>query len=90
MTGFLALIAVGLLSGLLLGLLAGKGRRMRLERELKVAQAELERLGYIEAALRSYPFGEGIPQVAVAMTSAMAMCAVARRRVADCIKALGL
>lgn len=87
-TFFLSLSAIGLLVGLVLARLAARGRRERLEAELKRAEAEVERLGYIEAALSAYPFGEGIPQVCTALTSARIMRYSARRRAELCRAAL--
>lgn len=79
-------------AGLLLGwALAGLGRgreRARLAEELKRAEVEVEWLGYIEAALTSYPFGEGIPTVSTALTAARLLRNSARRRVAACQEAL--
>lgn len=85
---FWIMAAVGLLLGLVLALLAGHGRRIRLADELKRAEAEVERLGYIEAALRAYPFGEGIPQVSTALTNAQILRQSARNRVKACQEAL--
>lgn len=85
---FWIMAAVGLLLGLVLARLAAHGRRIRLAEELKRAEAEVERLGYIEAALRAYPFGEGIPQVSTALTSARIMRDAARRRVKACQEAM--
>lgn len=88
MTAFLSLSAAGLLLGLVLARLAARGRRIRLAEELKRAEADVERLGYIEAALSAYPFGEGIPQVCTALTAARIMRHSARRRAELCRRAL--
>lgn len=84
----LYLSGAGLLLGLVLARLAAHGRRIRLTEELKRAEAEVERLGYIEAALRAYPFGEGIPQVSTALTNAQILRQAARNRVKACQEAL--
>ena len=88
MTTFLSLSAFGLLLGLVLARLAASGRRERLTAELKQAEADVERLGYIEAALSAYPFGEGIPQVCTALAAARIMRHSARRRAELCRRAL--
>jgi len=84
----LCLSVAGLLLGLVLARLAAHGRRIRLADELKRAESEVERLGYIEAALRAYPFGEGIPQVSTALTNAQILRQAARNRVKACQDAL--
>jgi len=86
---FALLTAAGLLLGWVLARLARRGRLIRLAEELKRAEVEVEWLGYIEAALTSYPFGEGIPTVTTALTSARLLRNNARRRVAACQEALG-
>lgn len=87
-TTFLPLSALGLLLGLVLARLAARGRRIRLAMELKQAEAEVERLGYIETALTAYPFGESIPMVSTALTSARILRHSARRRAELCRQAL--
>ena len=88
MTAFWILSALGLVLGVALSRLAARGRRIRLAKELREAEAMVERLGYIEVTLRAYPFGESLPQVAVARASCEAMRAAARRQVDACRAAL--
>lgn len=83
-----ALVLAGLSAGWVLSRIAAHGRRLNLLAALKAAEAEVERLGYIEAALCAHPFGEGIPMVSTALTACMAMRADARRRVTACHQAL--
>lgn len=86
---YLAIIAAGALVGFLIGKLAARGRRLRLQVELRQAEAEVERLSYIHAALVAHPFGESIPTVVTARTACTVMRADAIARAAACRTALG-
>lgn len=70
--------ALGLAIGLVLARLAARGRRIRLEAALRDAEADMDRLGYIVAALRAHPFSQDNATVHAALNWAEWMRARAK------------
>lgn len=88
MTALAIILAGGLLVGLVLARMAARGRRNLLAKALNNATMELALLGHIEAALKAYPFGEGVPAVLVARSACAALRDQAKGKVRACQAAL--
>lgn len=81
LSGFGLFTALGLAVGLVLARLAARGRRLNLEVALKAASADVERLGYVCAALTAHPFRHDNATVHAALNHAEFMRERARRDV---------